>query len=120
MPGFDRTGPLGAGPMTGGARGRCNPVTAGMTVPSFATGYAFGRGFGFRRSRWGEYGFGFGRGRGYGRGFGGYPPAIPSGYPVNPTDELDFLKTQAEVMKSSLDAVHRRIEELAAKTAEDS
>jgi len=117
MPGFDRTGPFGAGPMTGGARGRCNPVTAG-TVPSFGASYAFRRGFGSRRSRWGEYGFGFGRGRGYGRGFGGYPSVIPSGYPVNPIDELDFLKTHAVEMKNSLDAVHRRIEELTANTAE--
>ena len=29
MPGFDRTGPMGAGPMSGGARGRCNPAMAG-------------------------------------------------------------------------------------------
>ena len=26
MPGFDRTGPAGMGPMTGGARGWCNPT----------------------------------------------------------------------------------------------
>ncbi len=25
MPGFDGTGPMGAGPMTGGGRGYCNP-----------------------------------------------------------------------------------------------
>jgi hypothetical protein len=46
MPGFDRTGPMGAGPMTGGARGRCNPATAG-TVPAYAGGYGYGRGLGF-------------------------------------------------------------------------
>jgi hypothetical protein len=31
MPGFDRTGPAGMGPMTGGGRGWCNP-----TVPRSA------------------------------------------------------------------------------------
>jgi hypothetical protein len=25
MPGLDQTGPMGMGPMTGGARGECNP-----------------------------------------------------------------------------------------------
>jgi len=29
MPGFDRTGPRGMGPMTGGARGHCNPYGRG-------------------------------------------------------------------------------------------
>ena len=39
MPQGDRTGPMGAGPMSGGARGRCNPATAGM---SSAFGGAYG------------------------------------------------------------------------------
>ena len=29
MPGFDRSGPMGAGPMTGGRRGLCNPANTG-------------------------------------------------------------------------------------------
>jgi hypothetical protein len=29
MPGFDRSGPMGLGPMTGGRRGLCNPVNTG-------------------------------------------------------------------------------------------
>lgn len=33
MPGFDGTGPQGRGPMTGGARGYCNPYGAGRGVP---------------------------------------------------------------------------------------
>jgi len=53
MPGFDGTGPMGAGPMTGGARGFCNPAYAGY-------GPADDRGFG--------YGRGCGRGMGRGRG----------------------------------------------------
>ena len=70
MPGFDGSGPLGQGPMTGGARGYCNPGYGG------AYGRGFGRGRGFRRG----FGPGYGRGRGfgYGRGIGwsgAYPPA---------------------------------------------
>jgi len=33
MPGFDGTGPLGRGPMTGGGRGYCNPANAGNLPP---------------------------------------------------------------------------------------
>ena len=35
MPGFDGTGPMGMGPMTGGGRGFCNPYS-----PLRATGFA--------------------------------------------------------------------------------
>ena len=48
MPGFDRTGPMGAGPMTSGARGLCNPATAG-TIPAYAGMYGYGRDLGLRR-----------------------------------------------------------------------
>lgn len=66
MPGFDRTGPAGQGPMTGGARGVCNPSTAsrpyGVARPRTRF---FPRVFGAARPRGGR---GF-RGRG-GRGRG--------------------------------------------------
>ena len=52
MPGYDRTGPMGAGPMTGGARGRCNPATVGP-IPADTGGY--GRGLGLRRGFRGGY-----------------------------------------------------------------
>ena len=84
MPGFDGTGPSGRGPMTGGARGRCNPFSTasqgygadrrpnGTPVPpTAAAGQPI---YGRVRPRWGLRGFqggGFrgGRGRG-GRGRG--------------------------------------------------
>ncbi|MBW2366243.1 MAG: DUF5320 domain-containing protein [Deltaproteobacteria bacterium] len=44
MPGFDRSGPMGAGPMTGGARGLCNPGNAGYPR-QFSRGGFLGRGF---------------------------------------------------------------------------
>ena len=70
MPGFNGTGPSGRGPMTGGARGWCDPVGAqyvgyrprGMLRPLYG-GYGFLRGL--RRPLWGV-------GRGLsGGGFGG-------------------------------------------------
>ena len=86
MPGFDGTGPMGAGPMTGWSRGYCNPsgltgygpVTAHgppVFLPRYRgfayrpnPGLGFGRGRGFGR----DHGWFFGRGygRGFGRGFG--------------------------------------------------
>jgi len=80
MPGFDGTGPSGRGPMTGGARGWCNPFSTasqgygadrrpnGAPVPPTAAASQpiYGRG----RPRWGLTGL---QGRGFrgGRGRGG-------------------------------------------------
>jgi len=116
MPGLDGTGPMGAGPMTGGARGLCNPSGTAYAGP------VFGRGRGFR----GGFGPGFGQGRGYGRGFGrrgAYPPAggwygpaynAPYGspYAMKPEDGVNMLKGEADAVKSELDAINKRIEEL--------
>ncbi len=75
MPGFDGTGPVGMGPMTGGARGWCNPYRArtagyGPCRPPYATPvrplFAYGLG---RRPRWG-LGRGLARGPGWGPGRG--------------------------------------------------
>jgi len=67
MPRGDRTGPWGAGPMTGRAAGYC----AGYPVPGYMNPIPrYGRG-------WGRGG-GRGRGRGFGRGWWGYPPQYPS------------------------------------------
>ena len=67
MPGYDRTGPMGQGPMTGGGFGRCTNYA----------GAPMGRGRGVSYG-WGRRG---GRGRGPGRwpvaagpDYGGYPP----------------------------------------------
>lgn len=82
MPGFDGTGPAGMGPMTGGARGWCNPYSplyAGYgpyAVPYASRPYygfrpytGYPRPYGFWRPRWGLRGF-WGRGMGRGRGWG--------------------------------------------------
>jgi hypothetical protein len=84
MPGFNGTGPAGMGPMTGGARGYCNPsqIAYGPALASapgyWGAGYgrgfgrSFGRGRGFGRGLWPGPGWGRGYGRGFGRR-GAYP-----------------------------------------------
>ena len=110
MPAFDGTGPSGAGPMTGGARGFCAPAGAGYR-PAYGRGYGYGRGFGrgggFRRG----FGPGYGRSQWYG-------PANGAPYPMDPAQEMNMLKAEADAMKSDLDEINRRIEGLEKKPSE--
>ena len=120
MPAGDRTGPWGAGPMTGRGAGYC----AGYAVPGYMNPIA------------GGFGRGFGRGRGGGRGFryryyatgvpgwawGGWPqaPVVPqvnvSGAPVTP-DELEVLKSQAKYFESALEDIKKRMQQLETASA---
>ena len=109
MPGFDGSGPMGAGSMTGGARGLCNPANAGYN-PQFARGY--GRGMGLRRGFRGGAGQGMDVGAGYGRGLGFYPPAGGTFSQMTAKDEINMLKANADYMKNSLDEINKRIKEL--------
>jgi hypothetical protein len=114
MPGFDRTGPMGDGPMTGGARGRCNPAST-ATIPAFAGASRYGRGLALRRGFMG--GREFGRGRGYGRGCRRYPIAQAPAFQADSAAEVDMLKAEAGYLKNSLDAVNARIDELEKKNS---
>ena len=109
MPGFDRTGPRGAGSMTGGARGLCNPVNAG-NYPRFIQEFGYGRNLGSRRGFRG--GFGPDRRRGFGRGYEWYPSAVGPAYSAGASDEIDTLKADANYMQKSLDEINKRIVEL--------
>ena len=51
MPGFDKTGPEGKGPMTGRRMGLCNPKAPKGQKPGRFFGRGIGRGFG-RRFGW--------------------------------------------------------------------
>lgn len=120
MPGFDRTGPWGEGPMTGGARGYCNPGWTGNRPPMFGMGRGRGRGRGFRR--------GIGPWHGSGRvfGWGGYPPAwgrrytpgFSAPYSLDPSEELDMLKTEADAIKKDLEEINKRMAELEKDSSE--
>ncbi len=125
MPRGDRTGPWGAGPMTGRAAGYC----AGYSVPGFMNPIGgYGRGWGRGRGR----GYGRGLGRGFGRGRYTYPPpvgqpAYPQAYPPvaqpqSPKQEvvaLENYQKELEAEKADLEqemgGVKARIEELKAK-----
>ena len=108
MPGFDRSGPMGAGPMTGGRRGLCNPATTEYDT-RFGGMLDFGRGMGFGRGFRG--GFGRGMGRAFGRRFWMQPSYHPA-YVQSPDEELSMLKAEANSVKNSLDMINRRIDEL--------
>ena len=123
MPGLDGTGPMGEGSMTGGARGYCNPGGAGYRP---AYGPAGGRGF--RRG----FGPGYGGGRGLRRGFGWrggspsgggrsappYAPYYSGPYGMSREDEVSMLKEDAGMIKAELDAINKRIEELASEPSQ--
>jgi hypothetical protein len=117
MPGGDRTGPLGWGPMTGRAAGYC----AGYSVPGYLNPipgrgwFGVGRG-GFPRGGGRGRTFGGGRGGWWRSGFYGYPPYAP-GYPPaypEPTaeEEKKFLQEELASLEGELSVVRERISEL--------
>jgi len=104
MPRGDGTGPMGAGPMTGGARGFCNSGNAGYPRQFSRRGFlgrGFGRGYGMS-----------GMGRGTGRGFNAAPSAYSYGHPSTKEDELRWLSEQSGSLKTELDRINNRINEL--------
>jgi hypothetical protein len=115
MPGGDRTGPMGRGPMTGRGAG----YGGGYGVPGYMNPIP-GRGFGF----------GFGRGRG-GRGGGGrgwrhwfaatgLPGWLRPGWWAEAPHfaapaakaEREYLESVAESLQGQLDDVKKRLDEL--------
>jgi hypothetical protein len=98
MPRGDRTGPMGAGPMTGWGAGDCGDSDA----PSFFP-------------RWG---FGWGRGLGRGRGRRGFYPAfrswdVPGWAPrASREQESGWLKSQAGSLQAALDKINERLQAL--------
>jgi len=94
MPGFDGTGPMGMGAMTGGGRGFCNP--RGGIVRN----YAFPRWAPYTYPRYGAYGF---------------RPFVPR---VSRERELEFLKGQAEALKDELKELENEIGKISAEKKE--
>ena len=81
MPGFNGTGPMGQGPMTGGGFGPC------------------GRGLGIRRGRR----FGMGRGAGFRRGRGYRFWGTNQNYTKE--SEIEALKREKEVIEQEIAAL---------------
>ena len=118
MPGFDGTGPQGAGSMTGGGRGFC-----GQGSRRVRYGYGSGRmnrnGFrGNPAQGRGRGGFGFGRGR-FGQNAAPYMPLQPEFGYVTKEDELKSLRDEAQDLKTMLSDVESRIHSLEAVNPND-
>lgn len=104
MPGFDRTGPRGIGPMMGGGRGFCgNPGGAGRPPAGGRTFFGCGCGRGWRnqyyatgllgRQRWGI-------------------SSGNAGDSLSGDQEQSWLKNQAEILRKNLDDIEGRLAEL--------
>ncbi len=110
MPGFDRSGPMGTGAMTGGRRGFCDTTDkagAGTTT----AGYGLGRG-----CRRGGF-FAGGAGRGFGLGFGaeGRAASAPNRTASQP-DELEYLTQEAQNLERNLQMIKKQIDDLQQKS----
>lgn len=107
MPGFDGTGPLGQGSLTGRGMGYC----AGGPYPYAREVYGVGRGgipWGGGRGRaWGGGRGRFGRGRSFGWPGWGYPTLAP-----NPADEKAWLEAAMKDLQTELEGIKKRIEEI--------
>lgn len=92
MPGGDGTGPLGAGPLTGGGFGWC----------ADARGLRYGAG----------RGFGFGRGFACRRGFGGFwgRGFLPA--PLSAKNQKELLEAEKEFLQSRLQQIDQELENL--------
>jgi hypothetical protein len=93
MPGFNGTGPMGRGPMTGGGRGFCSPWGAGVS-PRL---YSFPRRAPYAYKGYGAYSF---------------RPFAPR---MNREQELEFLKGKAQALRDDLKELETEIGKLSAE-----
>jgi hypothetical protein len=123
MPGGDRTGPMGLGPMTGRAAGYCG----GYGVPGYMNpipGRGFGGGFGRGRGGWGGGGRGW-RHWYYATGLPGWARSgwgVPTPYyaPPTPGAEREYLDDVAKTLQDQLDGIKKRLDQLSTQDREKS
>ena len=114
MPGGDRTGPMGGGPMTGWGRGLCSEPEG----PRFAGGGYGGRGRGFGRGGGGG-GWGW-RNRFWATGTPGWmrgatvPPAFAGAESMTDT-ELQWLERRSAEIEAEQKQIKARLGELEAE-----
>ncbi|MFX0081179.1 MAG: DUF5320 domain-containing protein [Candidatus Hodarchaeota archaeon] len=109
MPSGDRTGPRGLGSMTGRGLGYC----AGYDTPGYTKGPGMGRGW------W--RGRGMGYGRGWGRSYGvpiypQYAPPIMSR--IIPENQLSMLKQQKDYLESEMNTIKSTIDDISKRITE--
>ena len=119
MPGGDRTGPIGAGPMTGRGAGYCTgSPTPGFMNRGFGGGGGFGRGFGRGGARgWRNQYYATGL-TGWQRAGIGRPGFAGGSHPMaaqNADVEIESLQQQAAVLGDQLEAIKERIDQLSTK-----
>lgn len=103
MPGSDRTGPVGRGPMTGRAAGFC----AGYPSPGYSQRFGRGWGRGMGRGFWG-------RGRRYwDREY--FNPPINQ---LEPHEEKIYLENLIKNLENELQEVKNRLQELSKEKKE--
>ncbi len=90
--------------MTGGAKGLCNPASAG-----YSPSYGNGRGMAYGRGSKGGFGSGWGMRRGFGAGKISQPTDLHA-YPLNEANELNMLKAQASDTKGAFDGNKNNID----------
>ena len=105
MPGGNKTGPLGDGPMTGRRLGFC----AGNDRPGFDTtpgnfGYGYGRGFGRGYGRGGRMGYGFRH------GYGHFMDET-----VQNVSKETLLESEALILKEQLASIEKQLSDLKKK-----
>jgi len=93
MPGFDGTGPMGMGAMTGGGRGFCHPRGGSLR---------------YSRPRWAPSTY---------PGYGAYDfrTFVPR---MSREQEIEFLKNQAEALKDELKELENEIGKISAEKKE--
>lgn len=96
MPGRDRRGPVGSGPMTGKGLGYCAEKAAAIA------GARMGRGGGMRRR------YGAGLGRGFAGNSGRFDPVQPMGF----QEEKDLLRMEEEQLSRNLEDIRARLSKL--------
>ena len=103
MPGYNRTGPMGQGMMTGRGTGVCNRFPDTFCAP-----YDRGIGAGRKMRNGGRF-CRQGVGMGLGRRFSGNPVLESEKFSEDVALKLDMLKTQADSVKQTLDKIYDQI-----------
>ena len=110
MPGGDRTGPAGMGPMTGRGAGYC----AGYPMPGYLNPYGgrMGGGFGWGRGR----GWGYPAVAAYAGARYGYPPYE---MPYSREQEKEALQNQVRFLEEQLSGIRDRIEHIEVEASKE-